>query len=249
MTTPDPAVPPLAPDNLASKKQGRKQQKQSHPASGKPNLTPEQLKAYLMQERCRHLCLSIFFREQTTVRSLGFTSSVRGEGKSFLASISARSLARDSGNPVTLLECNWEHPRVHEYFGIASSPGLAEYLRGEVNERGIRYQVDSNLTIIPAGNGQRDAVTLFQRLRRSGSLNALCQPNELLIVDLPPVLTTAYGALIASLVDALLIVVQAHMTSQALIAETCSQLSSLPIEGLLLNQVESHIPRWLQHLL
>lgn len=252
MTRPLPAVSSLASDNPTAKKQGKqgkKQQKQGHPASAKPNLTPEQLKAYMTQERCRHLCLSIFFREQTTVRSLGFTSSVRGEGKSFLASISARSLARDSGNPVTLLECNWEHPRVHEYFGIASSPGLAEYLRGEVNDRGIRYQVDSNLTVIPAGNGQRDAVTLFQRLRRSGSLNTFCQPNELLIIDLPPVLTTAYGALIASLVDALLIVVQAQVTPQALIAETCSQLNGLPVEGLLLNQVESHIPRWLQHLL
>jgi protein-tyrosine kinase len=247
-----PVALPAVPDDPKSQKKAkkvRKQEKRQKQAPVKPIVKRDQLNAYMTQERCRHLCLSIFFREQTAVRSLGFTSSVGGEGKSFLASISARSLASDSGNPVTLLECNWEHPRVHDYFGIASSPGLAEFLRGEADERTIRYQIASNLTVIPAGNGRKDAVKLLQQLRQRGSLNTLCQANELLIVDLPPVITTAYGALMASLVDALIVVVRAHVTPDAMVAETCSQLSGLPVEGLLLNQVESHIPRWLQRLL
>jgi hypothetical protein len=39
------------------------------------------------------------------------------------------------------------------------------------------------------------------------------------------------------------------VTPNTVIAETYSQLKDLPVEGLLLNQVESHIPRWLHHLL
>jgi len=34
-----------------------------------------------------------------------------------------------------------------------------------------------------------------------------------------------------------------------MIAETCSQLKDLPVHGLLLNQVESSIPRWLRQIL
>jgi Mrp family chromosome partitioning ATPase len=230
-------------------KGGKSGKRQKQKAAPEPVGKRAQLHAYMTQERCRHLCLSIFFREQTTVRSLGFTSSINGEGKSFLALTSARALARDSGVPVTLLECNWEHPSVHEYAGIALTPGLAEYLRGEAVESSIRYRVDNNLTIIPAGNGKQDAVRLTQQLRKKGSLNNLLLPDELFIVDLPPVITTAYGALIAGLVDALIVVVRAHVTPNTVIAETYSQLKDLPVEGLLLNQVESHIPRWLHHLL
>ncbi len=87
--------------------------------------------AQMVQERCEQLCLSLFFREQAPVHSLGFTSSLRGEGKSLLAMVTASVLAKDSNNPVTLLECNWEHPCLHEHFGFSSGPGLAEWLRGE----------------------------------------------------------------------------------------------------------------------
>src|SRR5438045_1238778 len=53
-----------------------------------------------LQERCRQLCLSLFFRSQPPVHSLGLTSSVSGEGKSFLATVMASTLARDSSDPV-----------------------------------------------------------------------------------------------------------------------------------------------------
>src|SRR5579884_966173 len=243
-----PKTPFAAPEPAKKVSKNEKRQKQKA-TSATPAGKRAQLHAYLTQERCRHLCLSIFFREQTTVRSLGFTSSINGEGKSFLALTSARALARDNDVPVTLLECNWEHPSVHEYAGITLTPGLAEYLRGEAVESSIRYRVDNNLTIIPAGNGKQDAVRLTQQLRKKGSLNNLLLPDELFIVDLPPVVTTAYGALIAGLVDALIVVVRAHVTPNTVIAEAYSQLKDLPVEGLLLNQVESHIPRWLHHLL
>src|SRR5947209_8212789 len=39
--------------------------------------------ARMLEKQCRQLCLSLFFREVEPIRSLGFTSSVDGEGKSF----------------------------------------------------------------------------------------------------------------------------------------------------------------------
>jgi protein-tyrosine kinase len=250
-TSPSPALPVEAdkPDLKKKANKARKQQKQAVPAPIKPVALRAQQSAHITEERCRQLCLSIFYQEQTLVRSLGFTSAIGGEGKSFLATTSARALANDSGVPVILLECNWENPSIHKYVGIASTPGLAEWLRGEASESAIRRQVDNNLTIIPAGNGKQDAVRLLQQLRQKGSLNSLLRSNELLIVDLPPVVTSAYGKLMARLVDALVIVVRANVTPHTLIAETCAQLSGLPVEGVILNQAESHLPRWLQRLL
>ena len=152
----------------------------------------------MLLERCRNLCISLFYRENAPVRSLGFTSSIQGEGKSFFASITAQVLAHDSIEPVTLIECNWEHPTLHEYFDIPATPGLAEWLRGTCDEDDIRYQVDKNLTVIPAGNGSHDAVKLLNQLNEHGLKKAFQHTNELYIVDLPSIITTGYGSLAAS---------------------------------------------------
>ena len=157
--------------------------------------------AQKIREQCRQLCVSLFFREQSPVRSLGFTSSLHGEGKSFLAMIAAAELAKDSPEPVTLLECNWEHPYFHTHFGFAPTPGLAEWLRGECSEMAIRHQISDNLTAIPAGDGRKDAVKLLQHIRQQNLLNIFGCVDESLIVDLPPIMTSAYGVLAASNVE------------------------------------------------
>lgn len=236
-------VPASQPDSTSSVKASKKQKalvlRSEHDAT----------KAQMVQERCRQICLSLFFRQQAPVRSLGFTSSVHGEGKSFLSIVTADVLAKDSSAPVTLLECNWENPSFHKHFEFSSTLGLAEWLRGECSERDIRHSVDHNLTVIPAGNGKGDAVKLLQQLRQRGLMNMLACNNELMVVDLPSIAVNAYGSLAASLVESLIIVVRAGVTPDVMVAETCSQLKELPVHGLLLNQVESQIPRWLQKIL
>ena len=77
----------------------------------------------------------------------------------------------------------------------------------------------------------------------------IARNHELLVVDLPSIAVNAYGSLAASLVESLIIVVRAGVTPDVMVAETCSQLKELPVHGLLLNQVESQIPRWLQKIL
>lgn len=207
------------------------------------------LNAQLFQERCRQIYLSVFFREHNPVRSLGFTSSIGGEGKSLLSVVTAKALANDSSDPVALLECNWDHPTLHESFGCSLSPGLAEWLRGECSKADIGYQVGDNLTFIPAGNGKKDAVKLLRYIKQQGLLNILARSNELFIVDLPSIVTTAYGPLAANLVESLIVVVQAGVTPGSLVAETCTKLENLPVQGMILNQLESRIPRWIRQIL
>lgn len=218
-------------------------------SKGRATVQRDVANARILQERCRQICLSLFFREREPIQSLGFTSSIPGEGKSFLATVTATVLANDSSDPITLMECNWENPTLHEYFDCPPTPGLAEWLRGECSVEEIRYQINQRLTVIPAGNGKRDAVQLLQRVRREGLLNMPIRAKDLVIVDLPSTATTAYGSLAASLVDAVIVVVHAGVTPAALIAETCSQLKDLSVQGLILNQMESKIPRWIRRLL
>ncbi len=204
---------------------------------------------HMLRERCRHLNNALFYRENAPVRSVGFTSSIEGEGKSLLALATAQVLSQDSIEPVVLLECNWEHPTLHEHFGIPANPGLAEWLRGSCGEDEIHYRVESNLTVIPAGNGSHDAVKLLDRLYKQGLQKAFKQHSARYVVDLPPILTTGYGSLAARLPESIVVVVRAQLLPDRMVVETCSQLTGSTIHGIILNQAESHIPHWLRQLL
>lgn len=239
--------PPTVIDTPVKKTKSNKiNTKKPHPVTSNKQ---DEAHVHMLLERCRNVCISLFYRENAPVRSLGFTSSIQGEGKSFFASITAQVLAHDSIEPVTLLECNWEHATLHEYFDIPATPGLAEWLRGSCDEDDIRYQVAKNLTVIPAGNGSNDAVKLLNQLSAHSLQQAFKHTHELYIVDLPSIITTGYGSLAASILEAVVIVVRAQAIPESMVIETCSQLNASSIHGIILNQVESHIPRWIRQIL
>lgn len=198
----------------------------------------EAAKVRLIEEQCRSFCLSLFFRGSNSVRSLGITSCIPGEGKSFIANMIAHVLSRDSLRPVLLVECDWENANDHDYFGISPVPGLAEWLRGECAETDIRYQVSSTLSVIRAGEGRQDAVRLIQYIQKSGLQNTLARNDENLIIDLPPVITSSYSVFAASMVESLALVVRAGVTPDNLVVDACSSLDDLPIQGIILNQVD-----------
>jgi protein-tyrosine kinase len=190
-----------------------------------------------MEEQCRSFGVAVFLREQEPVRSLGITSSLPGEGKSLVAWMLARVLAQDSVRPVKLVECDWEHAGLHEYVGLPGTPGLAEWLRGQCSEQEIEHQVSENLTMVVAGEGRQDAVRMLQRVRSRSWWATLGQKDELLVVDLPAVVTTAYSVYAASMVEAVVLVVRAGATPDTLVAQACAQLHDVPMRGLILNQV------------
>src|SRR5262249_54329648 len=117
-------------------------------AVGRPTHGGKQLPAslQLVQEQSRKLGVSLFLREQSPVRSVGFTSAVAAGGRSFLALMPAAVLAQDSTEPVLLLDVNWEHATLHEQLGLPATPGLAEWLGGECDEADVRHQVTENLS-------------------------------------------------------------------------------------------------------
>lgn len=206
--------------------------------------------AHTLLEQCRQLCLSLFSRKSDPVHSLGFTSSMGGEGKSLLALVTAQVLAQDSNDPVTLIECNWEHPTLHEYFNIPATPGLAEWLRGTCQENAIRYQVSDNLMVIPAGDGRREAVKLLKRCQQQSLTKLFGHANELFIVDLPPVITSSYGSLAASLAETVVVVARSEAIPMDILTKTCEQVKEYSsLYGIILNQKRSHIPHWIQQLL
>lgn len=228
---------------IGQKKKAIQQPDKADSAQSDPRIA----EAALLRMRCSQLGVSVFFHKQAPVRSLGFTSPIHGEGKSFLALLTAEVMAHENNVPVTLLECNWEHPCLAETFNL-SGFGLAEWLQGKCSREAMRQAVSRNLTIIPAGDGKQDAVNLLHQFREEGPLSVLAHPEEVLIIDLPSAATTSYGTLAAGLAESLVMIVRMGVTSHAMVSDACTCLKDLPVQGIILNNIESHVPGWLRQL-
>jgi Mrp family chromosome partitioning ATPase len=216
------------------------------PARGLQRFDP---RASLLQQQCLKLALSIFAGTRSQVRSLGFTSSIAGEGKTFLASATAVALARKANRPVVLVDCNWDHPSLHEMYNLPDAPGLAEWARGECDLATIRHQVAPHLTVIPAGLAMSDSINLTSSIASHGINSLLTEPTEVLVADMPSVLTSAYGSQLAQELDAVTLVVRARTTWDSFVAEAYNELENAQVEGVVLNATQSRIPRWIQRML
>jgi Mrp family chromosome partitioning ATPase len=217
------------------------------PAVGSAKRPADQLQ--VLRTRCRQLGISLFFHEQTAIRSLGFTSAISGEGKTFLAKLTAEAMAEDNDVPVTLLECNWENPNLSAAYNLTPGPGLSDWLLGRCPLAAIRREVERNLTVIPAGDNSFSSTKLLRQLQQRGIRTLLANPDEVVILDLPALATTAYGPLASHLADALILIVRMGVTPESFVTEACKYLKDLPVQGIVLNQVVSRIPRWLRRML
>lgn len=196
-----------------------------------------------------HACLPLFFAEQDPVHTVGVTSAVSGEGKTLAALLVSHALATNSRRPVLLVECDWQRPTLSRDLSLPASPGLSEWLRGTTDRSEVRHQIMSNLAVVPAGMGGADAMTALAELRRSELHERLADPDELMILDLPSVLGSYYGTLAARLAESLFLVVRAGSTPSSFVTRAIDELKQLRVEGIILNQVQTRVPRWLQSLL
>lgn len=201
-----------------------------------------------LQAELLHISLPLFFAESDPVHSVGITSAVPGEGKTLAALLVSHALATNSRRPVVLVECDWDRPTLSRDLDLPSSPGLSEWLRGTTDRSEIRHQIMPNLTVVPAGLGGADAMTSLAELQRPELRERLTDPDELLILDLPSVLGSYYGTLAARLAESLFLVVRAGSTPASFVKRASDELKELRVEGIILNQVHTRVPRWLQTL-
>jgi MinD-like ATPase involved in chromosome partitioning or flagellar assembly len=186
--------------------------------------------------------------DQGLVPSIGITSAVSGEGRTTIATGVAAAMAADLDRSIVLVEVDLAHPGVHQLLGINPEPGLAEYLRGECALSEAVHQISDKLFVLPAGAGAKEAPNLIYRLARADLRSRMNTSDALLVLDLPPVLTTSYGALAASMAEALVFVVRAGGTTNEQIYESLTRLGEKSAPKFVLNGYHPQLPRWLQNL-
>ena len=177
---------------------------------------------------------------------LGITSALRGEGRTSIALAMAAVQARAFGRRALLVDADFDHPTLGEAFGHAGEPGLAEVTTGEVSVDNVIHEIGEGVALLPAGQATRHRSRMVRELLNTDLLSELAAQYEVAIVDLPPLLGTTDGPLLAGQFDTALLIVRAQITPLARIQEAVSLLPKKPF--VLVNAVRSDVPGWLNNL-
>ena len=166
------------------------------------------------------------------------TSPGRGEGKSFTAANLALTMGQDFQSRICLVDADLRHPRQHTLFGIAAEPGLAEVLAGQapLHDALITLE-DQPLTVLPAGQVPAHPTELLGSSAMRRMLETLRSQFDRVIIDAPSAAPLADVGILTTLVDSVVLVVQAGTTTKPAIQEAISTIGSSKVLGVVLNGV------------
>ncbi|WP_460961056.1 GumC family protein [Spirosoma litoris] len=142
-----------------------------------------------------------------------FTSSMSGEGKSFVSLNLGASLAL-MRQPTVILEMDMRMPRLHQLFDIDNTVGLSSYLSGEAELADIIKPVPGhpNYFIIPSGPLPSDPSELLHDVTMKEMIESLRDQFRYILLDAPPIGIVTDAQVVAPYVDSTLFVIRHGVT-------------------------------------
>ena len=172
------------------------------------------------------------------------TSANPGEGKTLTSINLAFSFAREFDQTVLLVDSDLKRQSIHKRLGYASELGLSDYL---LNDRPMKDLIVwpgiEKLTIISGGRTILDSTELLGSPRMKALVEEMKSRyhNRCIIFDTPPVLSRSDAVAFSPLIDCIVMVVEAGMTT---IEDVQKALELLPKEkflGFVLNRAKMEL--------
>jgi len=169
---------------------------------------------------------------QGNTKRILVTSSVKGEGKSFVSSNLAISLAK-SGKKVALLEMDLHQPKLSIMLNIEKEIGITDYLSGKTTMSEIIFEssLHPNLNILPAGHLIDEPSELLVNGKLEKLLEFLDAKYDHIIIDTAPVKAITDALTIAPLCNLILYIIRHDHTPKTHIELLDEELGSFNIEN------------------
>lgn len=170
------------------------------------------------------------------------TSSMSGEGKSFVATNLAAVLAL-SGKKVVLLEMDLRKPKISEKLGVDNHTGFSTYAIGKSSLDSVIKPSGINdlCWLIPSGPIPPNPTELLLLEQTERMFNELRQEFDYIIIDTAPIGLVTDAQLLGRYADATLYLVRQGYTfkQQMLLTKELYQQRKMPKINLVVNDVKS----------
>ena len=175
------------------------------------------------------------------------TSSVKGEGKTFVSTNLAITLA-SFGKKVILVGADLRNPQLHNTFDVKKTfaQGVTHYLYDDkITTKDIiihNLEKDSNLDIIISGIIPQNPAELLSNGRFELLLSELAKSYDYVIVDTAPNVVVTDTSLILESADMVLYVTRSNFTEKRLLKyiSDYKKLNEIKNMGLILNNIEQN---------
>jgi capsular exopolysaccharide synthesis family protein len=164
------------------------------------------------------------------------TSTGRGEGKTLTAGNLALAMAQEWQRRVCIIDADLRHPQMHRVFGLPDGPGLCDVLTGRATlEEALVTLEEHQVTVLPAGNVPTHPAELLGTSAMRRTIESLRTVFDRIVVDAAPAAPLADVSILAPLVDRVLMVVRAGVTTKPAIHEAVSSIDASKLLGFVLN--------------
>jgi len=168
------------------------------------------------------------------------TSSLPGEGKTFVALNLAMSIAAELNHTVLLVDADPSRSSLLTRMGLPAGQGLIDkLLHPEIDLSDLILATNvAKLALLPVGTPSAQATELFA----SASMDLLLEEmahryrDRVILLDAPPLLPSAEARALSLHAGQILFVVQAGRTHQGTVQQSLAMLQDHPMVFTLLNQ-------------
>jgi len=191
---------------------------------------PGDLTSIVARSVLRRARSAVLERSERVPHVVGVTSCRGAEGKTTLAANWARFIARE-GSSVLFVDAT------HQIASAGGARGLHELLRGEATlEEVIQAEVNPNLDLLQSGKARGNPDLLWSNLVQAIAGRKCYQ---WVILDLPPLATSADVRSAGQIIDDLLVVVEWGRTSEPQIEQALRSLGPVRerIGGTIINKI------------
>lgn len=218
---------------------------------------PRKKRAHVMREGGDHAACESFrglfsqLQVNTEVKqypkSLMVTSTLPGEGKSFLACNLAQTFA-DHGKKVLLVDADFRGPSLYRHFGEDNKSGIIAWLEASEadrydNEKGNELlgilPITENLSVLRTGGSSNRPTEMFDRESFRDLFERLRGNYDLIVIDTPPVGVFPDAILLAGMADEVVYTCQFKKVNKKQIKTYLERIreTGVPLTGLVLNGV------------
>lgn len=197
--------------------------------------------SFVVQEAYKSLRTSVRFALRGNgCKRICMTSAMASEGKSITMLNLAISVAMD-GQKVLLIDADLRRPSQARMLVEKATPGLSNVLAGMVEpEEAIRPELYPNLDVLFSGDVPPNPSELLGSDRMRELIDEMSKKYDYVLVDTPPVILVSDAAIVANLLDGVLLLVRQGKSKKDELKRAISnlELAGITPMGIILNGVE-----------